>query len=411
MPNKINIMGVNVNTYNEDETAGLVEELIASEKQHFLVTPNPEIILKAMEDEEFFTILNLADLSIPDGIGLKFAGWCLGVNLKRVVGSDLSKKLLGIAAKKGYRIAVVNWSRGLSKKADIETYLKKEHPSLLYSVIDIDRESSPDFTGLNSFKPLIVFVGLGAPWQEKFMYHELKRIPSARIALGIGGTFDFLTGKTVRAPRIFRLLGLEWLWRLANQPAGQRIWRLKRISRAVFVFPYRFIRWRFIFPFIYRKNVACLLYRKNPLAKSGIEILLVERREDPGHWQIPQGGTDGLSLAEAGFKELKEELGNENFRPIGTAPKLYKYKFYDPGSTANYRGGIYLKHAGFKGQSQGLFVAEFTGEDSDIRINFWDHSAWKWVDISEAVSAVHKSRKESMKVFLEKFREIDKRLK
>lgn len=402
MNNKINILGINVNTYPQSEILKMIENFIKSDEQHYVVTPNPEIILKALSDEEYFTILNLADLSLPDGIGLKFAAWCLGFNLKRVIGSDLTCELLRISENNNYRIGIVNWIDGLSKKEDINEHLKNTYPKLQFLVIDIQKDSEIDYTEMNDFSPSLIFVSLGAPWQEKFMYHELKNIPSVKIALGIGGAFDFLTGKTKRAPRIFSFLGFEWLWRAIKQPAGQKLWRLKRIGRAVFVFPYKFIRWRFLYPLIYRKNIACLLFRKNRLARSGTEVLLVERREDPGHWQIPQGGTDGLEPSKAGAKELKEELGTENFVAKEIFPNLYKYEFYDPKQIANYRGGTYMKHAGYRGQKQSLFIARFLGTDDEIKVNFWDHSNWKWVDSFDAISAVHPSRKEGMKIFMNK---------
>jgi len=74
--------------------------------------------------------------------------------------------------------------------------------------------------------------GYGAPRQDMWIYENLPKLPSIRVAAGVGGTFDFMSGTIKRAPKIFRSLGLEWLWRLLRQP-----WRIQRINRAVIIFP------------------------------------------------------------------------------------------------------------------------------------------------------------------------------
>ena len=240
-------------------------------------------------------------------------------------------------------------------------------------------------------------MALGAPWQEKFIYHNLPKLPSVKLAIGVGGAFDFLTGKIQRAPKLLRILGLEWLWRLLKQP-----WRVKRIYNAVIVFPWEFFKWRFVNPFLYRPNVACLLYKSE---NDKYKILLVERKNEAGHWQLPQGGTDGENLKIAGTHELTEEIGTNKFHPIKSFSDVYQYKFGDKKS----RAGIKSKYIeGYKGQKQGLFIAKFIGEESDIKINFWDHSAWKWVDSENLINEVHLNRKEAVKIFLKKFNKIIK---
>jgi len=387
--NTVNILGINISALDKKEVLEKIELFLSDGKQHYIVTPNPEFVLEARKDEEFFYILNNADLAVPDGIGLKFAAWAAGRNIPRITGADLVKDILKIAKEKNLKVAIVNWSRGLSATEDIEKALNKNYPGLRFIIKDVDKniQNSKFQIPDSDFKPDILFCALGAPWQEKFIYHNLKNMPSIKLAIGVGGAFDFLTGKIRRAPKIMRFVGLEWLWRLFKQP---RRWR--RIFNAVVVFPWKFIKWRFVFPFLYRPNVACLLYKKE---NGKFKILLVERSDEPGHWQLPQGGTDGDGAEKAAARELSEELGTNKFEIKGVYKNLWKYRFGQNKKTK--------KILGYKGQKQSLAIAEFTGKDEDIKINFWDHRNWKWADAEDLVNEVHPVRKQAAKVFLEKF--------
>jgi N-acetylglucosaminyldiphosphoundecaprenol N-acetyl-beta-D-mannosaminyltransferase len=397
----LSIFGVKISNLSKESALERVKAFLSDGGQHFIVTPNPEILLAAGKDEEFFYILNCADLSLGDGIGLKIAGWFEGCNLKRLTGADFTADILKIAAEEKVKVGILLWQGGLSKKTEVEKVLREKYPALVFFVASGSRESE---TALNEdflkFKPEIVFVAFGAPWQEKFIFHNLKKIPSARLAVGIGGTFDFLTGRRKRAPKLFRVLGFEWLWRLAIQPQ-----RYVRILNAVFIFPWKFLKRKFFYPLLYRPNVACLLYKKTG---DKYKVLIMERREEPGHWQIPQGGTEGEKLLVSGARELREEANTDKFIAKRVFKNIYRYKFGNrPGETSE-RAETRQRHTNYKGQNQGLFIAEFTGRDEDIKVNFWDHSDWKWVDSDKLVDSVHLIRKRATARFLKKFKEFVK---
>ncbi|MBI4779300.1 WecB/TagA/CpsF family glycosyltransferase [Candidatus Falkowbacteria bacterium] len=241
--NSINILGININTFTKKQALIKIKEFLNGGKHHFITTPNPEIILAADNDKEFFSILNKADLSLPDGVGLKIAAWLMGVNFQRITGADLLKDILALAEARNRRVAILNWQDGLSSAANIQKVLADKYPKLRALAVDIGRQAimpEEKLAQVKEFKPEIIFLTLGAPYQEKFIFHNLAKLPSVKIGLGVGGAFDFLIGKLPRAPLWFRKIGLEWLWRLFKQPA-----RWKRIYNAVIVFPVKFIVWRF----------------------------------------------------------------------------------------------------------------------------------------------------------------------
>ncbi|MFH1772806.1 MAG: WecB/TagA/CpsF family glycosyltransferase, partial [Patescibacteria group bacterium] len=247
----INILGVKINVFaNKQEALVEIEKLLNNKEQYYLVTPNPEIILTATRhDEELFYILNKATLAMADGIGLKIVGWFMGVNLLRISGADLIKDVLKLAQQQERKVAIFNWKDGLSSAQDIAISLSKKYPKLKLIVQNIDRIKNEKTAGaypinieifnkIKQFQPEIIFCTLGSPSQEKFIFYNLKNWPSVKFGIGIGGAFDFLTGKIKRAPKIFRIIGIEWLWRLIKQPC-----RWKRIYNAVIIFPIQFFLW------------------------------------------------------------------------------------------------------------------------------------------------------------------------
>jgi N-acetylglucosaminyldiphosphoundecaprenol N-acetyl-beta-D-mannosaminyltransferase len=391
---KINILRVKISILTYDKALFKIRKFLQDGKQHYIVTPNPEILLKASifntGDEELAYILNRADLAIADGIGVKLAGYLMGFNIPRITGADLTPAVLKMAEKKGYKVAIVKPKDSLASKQEISNSLKKKYPCLKFNIKNlVEKDGRYDYNNLNlkESSPDIILATLGSPHQEKLIYHTLERYENIRLAMAVGGSLDFLSGKIKRAPKFLRKTGLEWLWRLIKQPK-----RIKRIYNAVVLFPYYFMKWRFIQPFLYRRNVACLLYKKHG---ESYKIFIVERQGEKGHWQIPQGGVEKERLMKAGCRELREELNCDKFIP----GKIYKLK-------AKYLFPFKKKKGskgGYKGQKQDLFIAEFTGEDKDIKINYWDHKDWMWIDTKDILNYISPVRRNKTRIFLEKF--------
>ncbi len=239
--NKISILGVNFTNYIKKELLKEIQNLLKQNKYHYCVTPNPEIVLLAQKDHKYKKILNQADFSIADGTGIIFASNYLKTPLKeRIQGSDFTYDLLNIANKNSLKVYLLGSSPSSNSLAS--QIIKKSYPNLEVKGTSgpiIDKKeiipTNPKIKSLiediNLFKPDILLVAYGAPKQEFFMY-ELKDRLNTKLAIGIGGTLDYISNIIPRAPLFIRRLGLEWLYRLIHQPS-----RLGRIINAVIIFP------------------------------------------------------------------------------------------------------------------------------------------------------------------------------
>lgn len=229
----MDILGVKIDNLSREEIFEKIENFLREEKFHQIATINPEFILEAQKNEEFRNILNNCNLNIADGFGLKFAFWRWGEKLKsRVAGVDLMLEILKIANKRGLGVFLVANKNGLSNWEETRDAILKVYPNLKIGGINIDKNNLGYKLQVTGYK--IVFCNFGAPFEEIFLNRQKNAIIG--VAMGVGGSFDFLAGKLRRAPIIMRKVGLEWLFRLIQQPR-----RIKRIVGATIVFPIKII--------------------------------------------------------------------------------------------------------------------------------------------------------------------------
>ncbi len=235
------ILGVRVDNLSPDQVSANFRRWLGGFEQKMVVTPNPEFILAAAQDLDFQQILNDAHLSLPDGIGLRYAVRALHDDYleHRQTGVDTLKQLAQLCGETGSRLMLLGGRQGSAGRA--AQALRKLYPKL--DVIPVEpgeiifHEGEPVLAGalvqkLRQFEPVVLAVGLGQIKQEKFLKKYLSELPSVKIAIGVGGAFDMLAGDRKRAPRILRSMGLEWLWRLLIEPK-----RWFRIWQAVIIFP------------------------------------------------------------------------------------------------------------------------------------------------------------------------------
>lgn len=209
-------------------------------RARWIVTANPEILLEAKRDEEYRNILKTANLRIADGIGLVWIAALSGHGLNRVTGVELAERLLDEAVKNNWSVAFVGGGDDVAKEA-VEVQMKKR--PMLHAIVfdgghvDIngtgDEVNDETIQQLTMSSPDVILVAFGHPKQERWIAKQLPNLPGVKVAIGVGGTFDYWAGTVKRAPMWMRNRGLEWLFRLFIEPK-----RWKRILRAVFIFPF-----------------------------------------------------------------------------------------------------------------------------------------------------------------------------
>ncbi|PIP17975.1 MAG: glycosyltransferase [Parcubacteria group bacterium CG_4_10_14_0_8_um_filter_35_7] len=244
---KINILGVLIDRITSKEVLKKIEEFLNSDTQHYITTPNPEFVMRAQKDEEFRNILNKSDIAIPDGIGLVFASHFLGNPIpERVAGSDLVWKIAKLAEYKNCSLYLLGGKEGVAEEAARK--LKEKYPNLKIKGAEsggeveerkLKTQNEEMVKRINERQPDILLVAFGAPKQEKWIYYNLSKLSSVKVAIGVGGTFDFIAGRIKRAPMFLRKLGMEWLWRLFIEPK-----RINRILTATVRFGWKVLKWK-----------------------------------------------------------------------------------------------------------------------------------------------------------------------
>ncbi|MBI1281909.1 MAG: WecB/TagA/CpsF family glycosyltransferase [Anaerolineaceae bacterium] len=226
--NTIRILGLPVDAITYPQWLDLIGEWIATNQIHHVCTINPEFIMIARKDINFHNILSRADLCVPDGVGLLWAARHLGKLLpERVTGSDGVPKIAERAAQNGWKLYFLGAAPGVADQA--ANVLCQQHPSLqivgIYSGSPAPEEEDSIVEKVNASGADILFVAYGAPEQDKWIARNLPRL-QVKMAMGVGGAFDFIAGVIPRAPLWMRRYGIEWLYRLYLQP-----WRIRRMLR------------------------------------------------------------------------------------------------------------------------------------------------------------------------------------
>jgi N-acetylglucosaminyldiphosphoundecaprenol N-acetyl-beta-D-mannosaminyltransferase len=224
-----------------------LDQFIQEKRFHQVATANVDFVVNAMGDAELRHILRVSDLVTPDGMPLVWASRMLGRALpERVTGADIVPLLAELSARKGYRIYMLGARPEVAQKA--RENMLQAHPTLqIVGCVSPpprpleDMDTAGLLADIRAARPDILLVAFGNPKQEKWIYRNRKELRDVPICMGVGGTFDFLAGQTVRAPEWMRTSGLEWLFRLAQEP--KRLW--KRYMRDVSFFACHFCaQWR-----------------------------------------------------------------------------------------------------------------------------------------------------------------------
>ncbi len=237
------ILNIKLDSTSEERVLELIQNKILKKHKFVILTPNPEIILAAQSDPELASILNSADLSIPDGVGLKLAA----PNLTIIKGRHLMIRLFELAQKSKLKVFLFGATPQVNQKS-VEL-IRTKYPQVKvqgdsgshldrqgYPVSDKDAQAAKEtINSINKFKPNLLFVALGTPKEQKWIARHKNEL-NVNCIMEVGGALDYFSGVAKLPPAIFASLGLEWLWRLIHDPS-----RLGRIFNAVIVFPLKVI--------------------------------------------------------------------------------------------------------------------------------------------------------------------------
>lgn len=223
MREKVEILGVEIDNINIEEAGEITKNLIENSNKscELIVAPNVEFIMTAQKDREFFEILNSAKLATPDSVGVEIAAKLQKKPLKqRIPGQAYFRKILEVGEKEGWTFYFLGGKGDTVQKA--AENVKKIYPDLKIvgtheGFFETDSEDTV-IKEINSLEPNVLFVAMGAPAQEKWIYNHKKEL-KVDVAAGQGGTFDYEAGNIRRAPKWVQKIGMEWLWRLILQPS------------------------------------------------------------------------------------------------------------------------------------------------------------------------------------------------
>jgi N-acetylglucosaminyldiphosphoundecaprenol N-acetyl-beta-D-mannosaminyltransferase len=235
---RVNILGIRVGAINMKQALDTIESWIARSQPHYVCVSSVHGVMESQRDKNLRRIHNAAGLVTPDGMPLVWLIRRQGFNhVERVYGPDLMLALCEHSVSKGYRHFFYGGVEGVPER--LADSLRRRFPKL-----QIAGSYSPPFrplTGeedkqtvqmINETNPDIVWVGLSTPKQERWMADHVHRL-TAPVLIGVGAAFDFHSGRKKQAPPWMQRNGLEWLFRLVNEP--QRLWRRYLVNNPLFV--------------------------------------------------------------------------------------------------------------------------------------------------------------------------------
>ncbi len=243
----MHILDVRIDEVTVDEAKAKAQGFLHEQKLRRIFTPNPEILVAAHRHDSFRSILNTADLSLCDGKGLSFFS---EGKLNRITGVDFMLELLGIAEKEHKSVFLLGSGKTKTVKKLFD-FIQTTYPNLhvagmhpgpnffirkgaiVYKTTEEKRVNQQVVEEIQRSKPDILFVAFGHEKQEIWIDTHAKDLKGVKIAMGVGGAFDYISGSVRRAPKWLRVAGFEWLYRFFTQPK-----RFARIITAIIIFPY-----------------------------------------------------------------------------------------------------------------------------------------------------------------------------
>lgn len=237
---KINVRGIDFDNVTKEEAVSLILSRLEKGDTTVVFTPNSEIVENCIEDKDFSKIISSAQVILPDGIGVVKASKILGEPLKeKVPGVEVGEELISKLGDK--KVFFLGGKKDSSKSTSVAEAAKKALDAeyccnivgTMHGYFDKDGDENDEVIDMiNSSGAEVLYVCLGSPAQEKWIYSNKDKMPHVKLFLALGGSFDVYAGETKRAPKIFIDLGLEWFWRLLREPS--RVGRMMKLPKFYF---------------------------------------------------------------------------------------------------------------------------------------------------------------------------------
>lgn len=433
MSKQISVGPLKISALTKAEFLAEVGKRLAANEKTFVTTPYSEFLYAALRYGEARDLLARADLAIADGVGVLWAerflskpfrlsshlgkileSWLqvvvTGAQIllrpsslyqvipEKIVGAEVFFDLCGLADKNNYSVFLLNdWSDSASRTAAL---LKQKYPNLQIAVSQKKMDDQSVLVDIAEQKPDMIFVGYGPLKQERWIVQHWPNLP-VKLAMGVGGTFDYAAGNKLRPPAWIRNIGLEWLFRLFTQPR-----RIPRIWRATFGLCVSLVRYKVFHSYPYRANVVAVVVNQDK------KILLCKRIPAPpkngqsriymdNYWQFPQGGIDnGEEIISAAARELQEETGITSVEPLGIAKFNHSYEWLHGGRPVLFNRRV------FKGQKQQTVMFKFAGEDTEIQLDGIEFEDYAWLPFAEVLTQIAPERREHASAILEELKVI-----
>lgn len=239
------ILKTNINVTNMPDTLAHIERQLDVLRGSYICVSNVHTTVMSYEDEHYRAVQNSAAMALPDGGPLSVYSRMRGFGTaQRVTGPDLMTELFRISGQRGYR----HFFYGSTQQTldDMRQALERDYPDMAIAGMyappfrPLTEQEDREVTArINDASPDFVWVGLGAPRQEEWMYDHRGKLNA--VSIGVGAGFDYMAGHIRRAPKIMQALCLEWLYRLVQDP--RRLWKRYVVTNTKFV--YYILRERF----------------------------------------------------------------------------------------------------------------------------------------------------------------------
>jgi N-acetylglucosaminyldiphosphoundecaprenol N-acetyl-beta-D-mannosaminyltransferase len=398
---KVDLMELRINADRRSKILSLVAARLAVHQKTFIVTPYSEFFYHAAHSFEFERAVNSATFALADGVSVPWLAYYLSLPLtaqsytgkiwqavwqalvtlpfillnpkkiysiipEKIPGSDFFWDLVQLADERHLKIFLLGGFGDVPKIVGEKITAKFKNVEICgYSNRGPD-STSEAIVQINAAAPDILMVAYGPVAQELWIQRNLVNL-NCTLAIGLGGTFDYVAGLKSEPPAWVRSVGLEWLYRLVTQPT-----RARRIWRATGELVLGAVREKVFRSLPLRENVSGVIINKRG------EVFVAQRAGSDSSGQFPQGAVDaGETKEHAILREMREETGSSSYQILGIGKRGFEYNwrhFYRPlfGNTKRARG-----------QRQTVFFLKYTAEQDDFAIDGREIGAYRWVPLHQ----------------------------